>query len=170
MELNPKCSKCGIESQLTDGVCPTCRLGESEETIAPISDGAKSHAESSEPRLGLASMSKTFGDYDLIKEVARGGMGVVYQARDRRLDRITAIKMIVSGRFSSPEELQRFHIEAEAAAKLDHPGIVPVYEIGEVDGQAFFAMKFIDGGSLADHIERYRDRPREAVGSSRGSS
>lgn len=164
LESNPKCESCGRATQLTDRLCPTCQLEQGEgETIAPISDGAKTHDTALESGISLAKMSKTFGDYDLIEEVARGGMGVVYKARDRRLDRITAIKMIVSGRFSSPEELQRFHIEAEAAAKLDHPGIVPVYEIGEVDDQAFFAMKYIEGGSLADHIERYRDRPRDAI-------
>ena len=71
--------------------------------------------------------------------------------------------MILRGRFSSDEELQRFHVEAEAAARLDHPGIVPVYEIGECEGQAFFAMKFVEGGSLAQQIERFRDQPRQAA-------
>lgn len=168
LEPNPDCESCNCEScgrasELQGGLCPACRLVVGEETIAPNSDGTKPPSSPSGPGHVQASMPKTFGDYDLIEEVARGGMGVVYKALHRQLNRISAIKMIVSGRFSSVEELQRFHIEAEAAAKLDHPGIVPVYEIGEVDGQAFFAMKYIEGGSLADHIGSFRDRPREAM-------
>jgi len=90
-------------------------------------------------------------------------MGVVYKARHRKLNRLTAIKMILGGRFSSSDEMQRFHMEAEAAARLDHPSIVPVYEIGEQDGQPFFAMKYIDGGSLADQMERLQADPRLAA-------
>ena len=103
------------------------------------------------------------GDYDLIEEIARGGMGVVYKANHRNLNRVSAVKMILGGRFSSQEELQRFRIEAESAAKLDHPAIVPIYEIGEHEGQAFFAMKYIDGGSLAEKASSFSDRPRDAA-------
>lgn len=110
-----------------------------------------------------AAAERNFGEYELIEEVARGGMGVIYKARHVKLNRITALKMILSGRFSSKDELQRFYVEAEAAARLDHSGIVPVYEIGEVEGQAFFAMKFIEGGSLADRLEDFRSDPRTAI-------
>ena len=108
-------------------------------------------------------MPQQFGEYELISEIARGGMGVVYKARHQRLNRIAALKMIISGRFSSEDELRRFHIEAESAARLDHPGIVPVYEIGEVEGQPFFAMKYIEGGSLAEQMDQLREHPREAM-------
>lgn len=104
-----------------------------------------------------------FGDYELLDEIARGGMGVVYRARHKKLNRITALKMILGGRFSTPEEVQRFHVEAEAAAQLDHSGIVPIYEIGECDGLPFFAMKFVEGGSLAEHRDRIRRSPRKSA-------
>ena len=95
------------------------------------------------------SKFREFGKYLLEEELARGGMGVVYRARDRRLNRIVAVKMIRSGELADPEEVLRFGVEAEAAAALDHPAIVPVYDVGEIDGQNYYSMAFIDGVSLS---------------------
>lgn len=116
-----------------------------------------------QPSSSLSLPPKHLGNYEILEEIDRGGMGVVYKARHRELGRIVALKLIRSGELASENEVQRFRSEAEAAAALTHPGIVPIYEVGMLDGLVYYTMAYIQGQNLAEFIQTRTLEPIAAV-------
>jgi TolB-like protein/tRNA A-37 threonylcarbamoyl transferase component Bud32/TPR repeat protein len=156
-----QCGLCGTTTRLNNGLCVQCLLREGLET-----DGEAS-SEVFERVLGEAEVPDKqwrLGNYEILEEIARGGMGVIYRAQQRHSRRIVAIKRVLSYQAGSQEALVRFRRETEAAASLDHPNVLPIYEVSESeDGLPFFSMKFVTGGSLQQAGAALRNEPRRCA-------
>jgi eukaryotic-like serine/threonine-protein kinase len=156
------CSRCGTDlpGRSEGALCPHCESHHEEDSAPPISEF--SPQSSATPRSGRPP--RIIGDYEVLDELGHGGNGMVYRARQRSLNRMVALKMIPDSFLLSGDKVKRFLLEAETAANLDHPNIVPIYEIGELGGQHFFSMKLVDGRSLAEMMPQIRKDLRKAVG------
>src|SRR5262249_6947008 len=153
------CARCGSISRLHTGVCVSCLLREGLDAADEVS---RAEFEGVVAKVDVPDKQWRLGDYEILDEIGRGGMGVIYLARQRHPQRIVAVKRVLDYHAGSHQTLKRFRREADAAASLDHPNILPIYEVSESeDGLPFFSMKFATGGSLRKIGPARRDKPPE---------
>src|SRR5438105_1536921 len=154
-----ECPRCHGTTRIAHDLCLTCLF----ETGA-AGDDPEDSLEAALDAIAVPDTHWRLGNYEILEEIGRGGMGVIYRARQRHSRRIVALKRILSYHADSRDTLARFRREAEAAASLDHPNILPIYEVAESEeGVPFFSMKYAPGGSLQEVGPALRDKPREIV-------
>jgi WD40 repeat protein len=153
------CSHCGAELA-PSGVCTACAL----DVALRGEDEFCEESPLLEWRDGIPALGQRVGACELLERIARGGMGVVYRARQIESGRVVALKMLLPQQIDSARAVARFGLEVRTASTLDHPNILPVFEVGEVDGLPYFTMKFADGGSLAQQVRDFPGQPRAAAG------
>jgi serine/threonine protein kinase len=168
---NPRhCTQCGavLNEYALEGLCGNCLLKPGVEPMPEILDEPAEETCFADLRAG-SNRSRNpekvdrFGDYDVLDEIARGGMGIVYRARQVSLDRIVAVKMLLAGPMAGKDFIQRFRTEAAAAASLQHPNIVAIHEVGFAEGQHFFAMDYVEGLTLAQLVSKGPLQARKAA-------
>src|SRR6184192_4650969 len=161
IERPTKCPHCGAITQLDHGTCINCLLREGLEAKG---EASRETFENILSEANVIDKQWRLGHYEILEEIGRGGMGVIYRARQQHSRRIVAVKRIFAHQVNSHETLVRFRREAEAVASLDHPNILPIYEVSESEeGLPFFSMKYAEGGSLRTAAPTLRTKPRECV-------
>src|SRR2546422_169981 len=160
------CAQCGstLEIRAPEGLCPRCLVGMGLNLAGVATPPLPSDSQASpKPSFPASPKPRVFGEYELLNEIARGGMGIVYRARQRSLNRIVAVKVLLFGEFSSDDFVRRFRAEAEAAASLQHPNIVAIHEVGQHEDRHYFSMDFIEGENLDALVKRRPPGIRQAA-------